>query len=326
MPVRKNQALNVPFALVNAADGSPVTGASPAAYRSLDGASQSVGTGPVVELGSGQYVFQGQVADFNADYTVGLLFTAANAVPAHILLQIRYFRKGVAYNIPFCLIDVRNGSALVGASPSGIRCLDGGAQGVIGGSFAELGNGQYVFRASVEDFGADYIAAFLITAANAVPIHLGIDLLELYNFGGFAVVSPASVLATYLIEQGVVTTPTSDDWPIYVSSLPHAPDDLVAAYDTTPVKDARTMLGPVVQHYGVSFTVRAVDYVEGWSKIQSIAMALDSIIRSTVVCGASTYFIQAVSRTSGPTSLGREEGTKRRVLYSLNVIASINQV
>lgn len=78
---RKNTAGQfIYFALVNAASGAALTGATVTAYRSLDNAAQASATGTTTELGNGQYRFDLSQADTNGDYG-SFLFIATGAVP-----------------------------------------------------------------------------------------------------------------------------------------------------------------------------------------------------------------------------------------------------
>jgi len=73
-------------------------------------------------------------------------------------------------------VSTIDGSAVTGASPSGVRVLDGGNQAAVGGSFSELGGGQYAFVGSAADYNADETSGFLFSAAGAVPVHVLVDL------------------------------------------------------------------------------------------------------------------------------------------------------
>ena len=69
-------------------------------------------------------------------------------------------------------------------------------------------------------------------------------------------VSPALILATYLISQGLVSDPVGSggDWPLFISKMPETedvPTDCIAIYDTLGLKDGRLMIGPVIEHYGL---------------------------------------------------------------------------
>lgn len=326
MPIPKNVAQDVPFALVSSDDGTALTGASVTVYRSLDGAAQASGSGTVTELGSGQYLFEGLAADFNADYTIGLLFTASGAIPIHVVLQTAYFHKDTAYDIPFLLLNASTGEGLTGASPVGKRCLDGGSQASVSGTFTELGNGQYVFEATAADFGADNIAGFLITATGAVPVHLIIDLLESYTPTDSPTDSPASIIASYLVSQAIVTVPSADsDWPMWISFIADTPDNATGIYNTPSTKDGRILSsGSVIQHYGVEILLRATNEEVGWQKCNTIAGQLDSIDNTQVVGTNNTYTVHNVTRIANINSIGLEQGTKRRNLFSMNFSVSIS--
>lgn len=68
------------FCLVNASDGSALTGATVTAVRSIDGGAQAACTGTVSEKGNGQYVLALSQADTNGN-DISYLFTATGAVP-----------------------------------------------------------------------------------------------------------------------------------------------------------------------------------------------------------------------------------------------------
>jgi hypothetical protein len=67
------------FVMTTIADGSPLTGASPTADRSIDGGAQTGCDGSVAELGKGQYKFSPDDTDVNGD-EIGYVFTATGGV------------------------------------------------------------------------------------------------------------------------------------------------------------------------------------------------------------------------------------------------------
>lgn len=69
------------FGLAAQADGSPVLGASPVVYLTLDGAAQQVTSLTPSELGHGQYVVQLTKDETNAD-TIGFVALVGNAILA----------------------------------------------------------------------------------------------------------------------------------------------------------------------------------------------------------------------------------------------------
>ncbi|MCC6483368.1 MAG: hypothetical protein IT209_00850 [Armatimonadetes bacterium] len=86
MSFKKNTAAKLFFCLVDATDGSAMTGASVTAKRSIDGGAQADTTGSVSEVGLGQYVLAGAAGDFNGA-EIGFLFTASGAVPVSITVH-----------------------------------------------------------------------------------------------------------------------------------------------------------------------------------------------------------------------------------------------
>ena len=75
--------------------------------------------------------------------------------------------------IYFSLVSTTDGSAVTGASPTGYISIDGGAQGGIGGSIAEQGNGQYEYTLSQGDTNGDEIG-YLFVNAGAIPVSITI--------------------------------------------------------------------------------------------------------------------------------------------------------
>ena len=84
--IKKNVASQfLYFVLIKTADGTVLTGASPAGLKSGDGAAQGAVTGTFTDQGSGQYEFAMSQADTNYD-EVGFLFTAATAIAVNITI------------------------------------------------------------------------------------------------------------------------------------------------------------------------------------------------------------------------------------------------
>lgn len=328
MSFQPNKAHDIPFLLINKSTGAVLTGATVTGYRSIDGGSQEAVDGSISELGNGQYLFEGETTDFNAEKCVGFLFIATNAVPAHLLAQIKYFHRSTAYDLPFLLISSTTGAGLTGATVTGKRCLDGAAQESVSGSIAELGNGQYLFEGTADDFAATDVIGLFFTASGAMPVHFAIDLVRVFSETDTLAESPASVLATYIISLGEMTTPSDDSsWPLYISHLPETDinDDAGAVYDTTPLKDGRLMSGPIVQHYGVQITIRSQSYNDGWDKINDISSQLDNVVQETVTRDSTDYLIENISR-GGINPLGIENGTTRRYLFTENYILTMRQI
>lgn len=118
------------------------------------------------------------------------------------------------------------------------------------------------------------------------------------------------------------------DWTIGVSYEPDNPDNIITVYDQVGVKDGRQMFGGQSWiHYGLQVRLRSNDYPTGWKKIDSIATALDEAVdRNTVAISPNVYFVQAISRSSGPLPLGKDAPTTKRDLFTLNLTAAIRLV
>jgi hypothetical protein len=145
-------------------------------------------------------------------------------------------------------------------------------------------------------------------------------------------VSPATIIADYLIGEGLLTDPDdSGSWPVYVGTLPDGDDvshDAVGCIDTTPVRDGRTMGEAPLFHFGVQLLLRASDYNTGYSKASDLQDALASVddAEEVVDDSGTTYTLVNVSDASGIVCLGQEEGTRRRMMFSTNFIATIREV
>lgn len=238
MAFTKNMPAPLPFALANASTGAVLPGVVPIGYRVLDGGIQAGVSGSISELGNGQYSLDGQADDFNADYTVGFLFTQATAVPAHLLVQMSRFHKGTAYDIPFRLVTIADGSAETGATITGYRSIDGAAQVGVGGSFVERGNGQYVYQGVAADFNGDDTVGFLFTAPNASPVHIVIDIEPALIVTGNKLRSKLySILTTDAIVNdpsylgGMLGKTTTAPYGVYYQSPPEKPDLPVLTYN-----------------------------------------------------------------------------------------------
>jgi hypothetical protein len=83
-------------------------------------------------------------------------------------------RKNVAsQHIAFALVKASDGTALVGASPSGYISKDGAAQGALAGAFTGLGNGQYDYAPTQAETNCNEMGLLFI-AATAVPVGMSI--------------------------------------------------------------------------------------------------------------------------------------------------------
>lgn len=143
--------------------------------------------------------------------------------------------------------------------------------------------------------------------------------------------SPAKILAQHMISGGTLGDPgaSSLSWPLYVGHMPDqtgVPDNAAAIYDVEGLKDGRLMEGTTIFHYGVQVRIRSRTFDAGWTKIQAVATAADAIKQAQVVIGGNTYTIAGVSQVGPALFLGLEGGTKRRFLFTINMMATIKEV
>ena len=143
--------------------------------------------------------------------------------------------------------------------------------------------------------------------------------------------SPAYILGSYLIEEeiGSMTDPVDvDDWPLYVGFMPDGSGiktELCSIYDTSPQKDGRSMEGPVFQHYAMQLKIRSDDYVMGYAKLEEIASDLDAIHNETITISDAEFQIQNITR-SGVIPLGMEPSSKKRFLFTVNLVVAMRRV
>jgi len=141
---------------------------------------------------------------------------------------------------------------------------------------------------------------------------------------------PCLILSQYIIDSGYMSLPSlNSDWPIYTTYLPdgnNVNDNTGAAYDTTPLIDGRLMNSDFIQHYGVQLKIRCKSFNDGWDKINEIAISMDSVHNVSQAVNGTNYLIQNISRSSGPTFIGIEKGTKRRNLFSVNFLVTLKEI
>jgi hypothetical protein len=155
--------------------------------------------------------------------------------------------------------------------------------------------------------------------------------------------SPEDVLRCLLIELDCGILPTSKsplvngDWPIYVSSLPNLPDQVITIKGTTGRFDGRSMRsGQKFEFHGVQIMVRGINQNDAQIKANEIKQVIDTEIRNETVVipldvgtgtglDDSTYKVQNVSRSSGPIPLGKEQDSNR-FLFTINAVISLRQV
>lgn len=139
--------------------------------------------------------------------------------------------------------------------------------------------------------------------------------------------SPADVLRRALIDLGLGSAPPATPWPVYASSEPSSPENVITVYDTEGRDEGREMiLGERQERHGFQIRVRAGTHTEGYTKARAIAVALDEVVymRAVSIEGIA-YLIWAISRTSDVISLGTNVTSSKRQVFTINGTVSLRQ-
>lgn len=141
--------------------------------------------------------------------------------------------------------------------------------------------------------------------------------------------SPARIIATMLedLGEGTLASSGTGDWRIAYAQEPDNPDDMITVYDTTGIIHGRAHTsGEVFQSYGIQVKVRSADHDSGYTKAKSIATAFDETVKyAGVTIGASQYRVYAISKRGSVITLGTEEPTSDRRIFTINALASLRQ-
>lgn len=145
--------------------------------------------------------------------------------------------------------------------------------------------------------------------------------------------APSDVIRNLIIDLAEGTAPSAGGaWPIYVGQEPNSPDNVVTVYDTAgEIQGKAHVSGEVQERYGVQIRVRAANFHTGQNKARAIAVALDAVSATSVEVGTDagtggeTYLAYAVTRRSGPLSLGKNVTTSKLNVFTINVVAALRQ-
>lgn len=141
--------------------------------------------------------------------------------------------------------------------------------------------------------------------------------------------SPADVLRYAMVANGDVTDPTlGQSWPCYCSLEPPTPDNCITTFDTDGTSQGRFQIsGDQMEKYGVQIRIRSNSHGAGWSKGNSLVLALDQDLRSIVVTvGANSYCVQSVHRKTPLVELGKELGASKRHLWVINCTVTLSKI
>jgi len=136
--------------------------------------------------------------------------------------------------------------------------------------------------------------------------------------------TPAHIFQRLLIQNGFGSNPSDStgNTPIYVSFLPDDVNEGIALYNTVGIGEEKDSSGEQVEHYGVQIRIRSGKEKDGWLLGHSIKKWLDSIMWKEIEIDNTIYWIMSV-RCGLVNSLGIEPETKRKFIFTINVVATI---
>lgn len=161
---------------------------------------------------------------------------------------------------------------------------------------------------------------------------------------GQIVHSPADIFRYLLIQQGYGSLPnitSPQPWPITADTELDSPDNAITVTSTTGEIYGRVQVtGEHVEAFGIQVKVRSSYSTAGWTQVNAVAVGMDHTdidnslnyqlltIPANVQQGTPTaiYTVQAVTRKGPVISLGREAGSSRRFLFTVNCIFTVQQV
>lgn len=114
-------------------------------------------------------------------------------------------------------------------------------------------------------------------------------------------------------------------WPVYSTTLPTHPDNLIVVRGTTGRSHGRTMVdGETLNHYGFQVMIRAVDDRIGNRKAEDIRYKMQvAMYQNVITIGASRYLIPCISNIGQVLCLGFDHPNSKRSLFSLNAVSAI---
>lgn len=146
---------------------------------------------------------------------------------------------------------------------------------------------------------------------------------------GLLVDSAASVIRRLLVNLGLGTEPAllgyASGWPVYATSEPGSPDEVITVLDTDDKQNGRAMFGGERQeHHGIRIRVRAATHSVGYAKARAIAIALDeTVYQERVTVDALTYLVHCINRTTDVIADGKNPPTDKRSTFRIDALVSL---
>jgi len=150
----------------------------------------------------------------------------------------------------------------------------------------------------------------------------------------------ARIIQQLLIDLGglVVDPDGVTAWPIYVGSMPDAPDNCVSIRDTAGVDQGRNMAtGLLAEKLGIQTRIRSVGPVDGYVKAAALHNRMSQNAAGTlpltntsvtvideVGTASSVYNVISIQHTGPVLRLG-PEGTSHRYLWTINSLVTLRK-
>lgn len=143
--------------------------------------------------------------------------------------------------------------------------------------------------------------------------------------------SPADVARWALVQAGAGTDPTLStlqEWPIFTDRENDAVDDCITIYNTAGKVQGRTHNdGEMQLQHGVQVRIRSTDPKSGHTRSRFVAEIMDKTIYDAIVdIDTSQYRLHAFTRTTDVIPLGKEVGSTKRNLFTINATISLRQL
>ena len=121
----------------------------------------------------------------------------------------------------------------------------------------------------------------------------------------------------WLIELGLGSEVTTDDWAVFFSSEPPEPSRSITVYDTPGIgfQGSLNLAEPTLFQTGLQIRVRAPTYVEAWEKLRAITQTV--ILKTTDILDSMPF--HAVFSAGSPTSLGKDKNDRDLLVQNFRV-------
>lgn len=133
--------------------------------------------------------------------------------------------------------------------------------------------------------------------------------------------TPATIIGAALVEDGMFGAYLAgEEWPLFVSALPDAPDNAGCVFDGQAMVERSIHRSSRRRVYSVQLLVRATDVLEGRQRCNDVYDDLLTFQNRDLQINSNYYRIQQIHFATGIIHLGIiPDDYKRRHLFSMNM-------